>query len=344
MTALVEQNGLWASPEACPLAVDPSSGVIDLVALSPVDYEKASFLDGRLQARRLGQAKLDELARDADASGVACDWIFHVGHVGSTLLSRLLGTHPRVFSVREPQPLRTFAQVELDGIPWRGEAWERRLHVLLALLSRTWRGEQRSLVKATSLVSEIAPQLLAAEPASKALLMSVRPERYLATILGGLNSRVELKAALPVRAARLDRRLGGAGWRAEQLSEGEAAALSWACEMTSLAPVAGARAAWIDFDRFLADPAAGIASALRQLHGRAEPLDVARIAASPYLQRYSKAPEYAYGPGLRAQILDRARHEHGEEIGRGMAWLEQAAAQAPIAAALQTAEEIARAD
>ena len=33
-------------------------------------------------------------------------WIFHIGHVGSTLISRLLGELEGVLSVREPRSLR----------------------------------------------------------------------------------------------------------------------------------------------------------------------------------------------------------------------------------------------
>ena len=43
------------------------------------------------------------------------------------------------------------------------------------------------------------------------------------------------------------------------------------------------------------------------------------------LTRYSKAPDHEYSPALRAQVLAQARRERGEEIARGMAWLESLA-------------------
>ena len=336
------QARLRASPELFPLAIDPVTDRVELRMLPPVEYEKASFLDARLTVPPVLVVPFAELAAAARGLPVACDWIFHVGHVGSTLLSRLLGTHPSVFSLREPAALRTFAQAELEGSPWTRAELFARLDVFLGLYSRTWGAEQRALVKATSLVGELADDLLARAAGARALMMTVRPEVYLATILGGPNSRVELRMAAPARLARLRRRLGERGWALDRLSEGELAAMSWACEMAALTAAATrhpGRAAWIDFDAFLADPRTGLGAALAALGRTAAPGEVERMAGSAYLQRYSKAPEYAYGPQVRDEVLATARREHGDEIRRGLRWIEAAAAAAPaLAPVLEVAE------
>lgn len=332
---------LRASPELFPLALDPSTDRVDLVALQPVDYEKASFLDGRLALPPAAQPAYSELAEAAAGLAPACDFIFHVGHVGSTLLSRLLGQHGRVFSVREPQVLRTLAQAEAAGGPWRGAQLEARTATFLGLFSRTWSPAKRALIKATSLVGEMAEPMLALEPAARAILMTAAPETYIATILGGPNSRLELRAAAAGRLQRLARRVGGAPWTFAAMSEGELAAMSWACEMAALAPAQARwpeRTLWLDFDVFLAAPDEGLARALGALHGRADPAEVAALAGSAYFQRYSKAPEYGYGPDVRRAVLDQARRDEGPEIRRGLAWLESAARHPPIARAVEAAE------
>lgn len=331
-----------ASPELFPLDLDPVGDGVTILKLSRVDYERASFLDGRLEPPPVLRTSFADLALAADGLPVACDFIFHVGHVGSTLLSRLLGFHPQVFSLREPQALRTFVQAEVAGGPWPPAELDRRLATFLSLYSRTWAPPQRALIKATSLVSELAARLLELSPGSRALMMTVAPATYLATILGGPNSRLELKAAAPQRLARLSRRLGVPLGAADALSEGELAAMSWACEMTGLVAAAEAhraRASWIDFDRFLDDPAQGLAAALTALHGRADPAAVARLMASGFLERYSKAPTYAYGPQVRREVLAAAEAEAGGEIRRGLAWLERRAEHAAVAAALTAAAE-----
>ena len=314
--------GLAASPELFPLTLDLASDRVGLVRLSPVDYEKASFLDGRLQASLAAELPFSELAQAAAESPLACDWIFHTGHVGSTLLSRLLGGHPRVFSLREPQVLRTLAAAEAVA-----DDLDRRLGVFQRLFSRTWGPPKRALVKATSLVTGLAPRLLGGNPDSRALLMTVAPETYLATIFSGANLG-DVAQAAPLRLARLNTRAGGARWSLEALSPGELAAMSWAADMAvfaDLARLAPGRTLSLDFEAFLADPQAGLAAALAHLHGAADPAWAARLAASPYLQRYSKAPEYGYGPALRRQVLAEARARAADEIARGMAWLRAAA-------------------
>jgi hypothetical protein len=318
---------LLSGPELFPLTIDPLRDTVEFRSLPQVDYERASFLDLRLTAPVVLNAPYSEVAATAQALPIACDFIFHVGHVGSTLLSRVLGTHPAVFSLREPQALRVFAHAELEGRTWDAAALDGRLSTFLRLYSRIWAPPQRALIKATSLVGELAPRLLGMAPGSRAILLTVGPDSYLATILAGPNSRVELRTAAPGRLARLARRLGRAVSAAEQLSDGELAAASWACETAALEAAARAfpdRVLRIDFDAFLAEPARGLERALHLLHGRADPAEVARLAASPYFGRYSKAPEYAFGAEARTAVLDMARREFGAEIRRGLAWLEAA--------------------
>jgi hypothetical protein len=209
------------------------------------------------------------------------------------------------------------------------------------LLSRTFAAQQRAVVKATSFVSELAQRLMSRPAAPAAAMMFVSPETYLATILGGPNSRQEAKVLTRSRLRRLHRRIGHDAWRLESFSEGEALALGWACEAAALAEAAltaGGRILRIDFDRFLADPAALLQSTLRHFDIDATTSDVNAILEGPDMIRYSKAPEYAYDAALRREILDQARADHGAEIKRGLDWLERAVAQfAPVAQAVSFA-------
>jgi hypothetical protein len=47
------------------------------------------------------------------------------------------------------------------------------------------------------------------------------------------------------------------------------------------------------------------------------------------MSRYSKAPEHAYSPALREQLLTRARDEHRTTIADAAAWLAAAARDVP---------------
>jgi hypothetical protein len=337
-------TSLESSPELFPFAFEPTTDQVTLIRLSEADYRRASFLDARvlnpLTVRRTVPWLQLEAAVAATRLEQTASYIFHIGHVGSTLLSRLLGAHRQVLALREPAILRTFAQMRLQPttLPrWAEAEFERRLGTILNLLSRTFRPEQHAIIKATSFVSELAAQILALPGLPKAMFMFVSPETYLATILGAPNSPKEARLLAESRLTRLHMRTGQHRWGITESSEGEMVAMSWACEMTALAAAAEEareRVSWLNFERLLEDPAACLTSAFRHF-GIAAEADLETILSGPELRRYAKAPEHAYGPVLRNEILEQSRREHAGEIARGLAWLDLAGKQsAAITAAL----------
>ena len=333
---------LRRDPDLYPHSYDPMADALLFVEMTRAGFEAASFLDQRAITPQMRSQWVAGQPVDATMATVPrgeVGYIFHIGHVGSTLLSRMMGAHAEVHALREPATLRTLAQIAPELATAESmvapDAFDRRLSSLVKLWARTYSPTQRSLVKATSFASELAPQLLAEPQAQPSLAMFVKPEIYIASILGGENSRQELKALSQGRLRRLHRRLGADAWRLYELSEGERAAVSWACEMTALEAADGGCLSWIDFETFLAHPEAGLTAAFAATGFTVDAAEVAAIVAGPLMQRYSKGPEHAYTPELRRQVLADARREHGPEIARGMAWLEAAAgAQPPIAAAL----------
>jgi hypothetical protein len=345
---------LSATPELFPYTLDLARDAVVFLRLSRADYERASFLDARLLTPQTSSRALPwtqvATAIDAARLGERCGFIFHIGHVGSTLMSRLIGAHACAFSLREPLILRTFAQ--LGGEPgvqppgWQQDEFDARLTACLKLLSRTFETRQLAIVKATSFVSELAARLLSRAPAPKALMMSVSPESYIATILGGANSRQEATVLAPSRLLRLHRRIGSEAWQLTSLSEGEVLALSWACEMSALAQAANSAHAGVcqvDFDQFLANPTPILSSVLRHFDLEVAANEVRALIDGPDMRRYSKAPEHAYDAALRRDVLNAARAAHGAEIRRGLAWLDRAAARfAPLREAIQFSDTAQR--
>ena len=314
------------TPEFLPFELDPASRRVTLLRLGEADYRAASFLDQRLLRpdSALIEAQWSELALPASARRDA-SYIFHIGNVGSTLISRLLGELPDLFALREPLLLRTFA-----ASPPEPEDFDR----LTALLSRTFRPEQRANVKATSFTSEIADRLVPA--GSKALFLFTRPDRYLENILAGENSWQTLDALSPVRLSRLQGRCPGLEADLARMHDGIRAALGWACEMSSLDAAAGrmpeGSVLWLDFDSFLADPAACFAAVAAHFGHEADEATARAITEGPLMGRYSKALDYAYSPALRREILADARRRHGAAIRDGLNWLAGLAGRYPAVA------------
>ena len=321
------------TPDVLPLIFDHEQARVCLVALSERDYRAASFLDERVLVERAPGAWVD-WARFRTWPRPAprpCDFIFHIGHVGSTLLSRVLEEAPTVMALREPAVLRSLARLDLEG-----HSVDAECALFLDYLARPFRPEQRVLIKATSFVSDIGPSLMRHRPGANAILMFVAPQSYLAGIMAGEASREEARINAPMRVARLERRLGArAAWRLADMSEGEIIALGWACEALSLAAIANDfpdRVLWLDFEALLARPAYWLAACLYRLGRPYDQNAIAPVLASPEFGRYAKAREHGYDADLRRRLLDAARTTHAVEIERGLAWLNTAAAEHPALA------------
>ena len=93
-------------------ALDSTAGRARLIAMDRDSYRAASFLDDRMLQQPVDAQLVPwpdvEMAIDDDMRSDA-RWIFHIGHVGSTLVSRLLGELPNVLAIREPRLLRDVA-------------------------------------------------------------------------------------------------------------------------------------------------------------------------------------------------------------------------------------------
>lgn len=318
---------LAATPEWLPLELDRVTDHVTWLRLSEADYKEASFLDFRMvqpqsEVRQSPWPAIPaETRRDAH-------YIFHIGNVGSTLISRLLDELPETFAVREPQLLR-----QLDP--------EADFATVAALLSRTWRPAQRATVKATSFTSELADRLV--QPGSEALFLYTTPDTYLASILAGQNSWQTLAALSEIRLARLQGRCPGLTAALGTMHDGLKAALGWACEMTSLERAAAEMPArsvlWMDFDAFLVDPVRQFMTIAEHFGIQVSQQQAHAIADGPLMRRYSKALDYAFSPQARRETLADARFRHGRAIEDGLDWLRGLGSRYPaVAQAIRRAQ------
>ena len=305
---------IQCSPSLFPFDFSPDSTELQCVRLSEADYAGASFLDRRLLRSDILKAQIPWPEVQAAAAGLPmrCHFIFHISHVGSTLLSRLLGLHPAIFSLREPALLRKVAKGEYAD----------RLETLLALWSRTFRRGQISVIKATSFVSQHACTLMSQVPQSRAILMYIPLATFLPALLDGAMSDIETEAAS--RLKRIQRQGLLLDQRVENLSPGERVAMSWLAEMQSLEKISqefGDRVFWLDFDKFL-ERQADLLNKAFQHFGMSG--DVAEYLSGPVMRRYAKRPEARYDSDVRRRLLERGKQQFAEEIARGHAWLERA--------------------
>ena len=292
-------------------ALDPAEGMVRLIAMDPDGYRAASFLDDRiLQVPVDAQIVSWPLVEEAITDTVRSDarWIFHIGHVGSTLVSRLL---------------RDLALTPAD-------VRSRYIAPAPRLMSRTFAEAEVACVKATSFASEIAPELV--PPGERALFMYASPHNYVASILAGENSVEELH----LLAGRRSQRLNARGIYLPTQNDAGLAAAAWATEAAALEAAAEAmpdrQIAWADFDAMLGDMPAELARIAGFFGFDPKDGEIASITSGPVMNRYSKAPEYDYSATVRRELIGEATERHRRDIDAALAMLRSAAEKSPLLA------------
>jgi len=151
---------------------------------------------------------------------------------------------------------------------------------------------------------------------------------YLAKLQKRQNSLINLRGHGPERMRRLQSRIAAPVAPLHTLSTGELAAMGWLVESWTKRDAVqrfGGRVMALDFDQFLSAVADNTGRILTHFGLPHDARYLAAVGRSPVLTRYSKAPEYAYTPSVRAEVLRDSRRHNSEEIRKGMDWLERRA-------------------
>jgi hypothetical protein len=336
---------LAASPDVYLQKVDLVRDAALLVQLNESAYRAASFLDDRILAPEVKGA-WTSLRSVRDATQQLGElrplhFIFHTGHVGSTLLSRLLDESGCVLSLREPLPLRTLADAR-DTLESPESLLSRRdfdalQSALLAIWSRGYPATHAVVLKATSSACRIAAPLLERQDRSRSVYLNLAAEPYLATLLAGQNSGIDLRGHGPVRIRQLQPRITTPLQPLHALSPGEMAAMSWLAETWNQRDAVtrlGTRIMTLDFDELLRDIADAVARVAAHFQLPQNSRWLSAIARSPVLTRYSKSPDFEYSPQVRRELLRQSRQNNAAQIAAGLRWLEALARAQPAVAAV----------
>ena len=306
---------IQASPLLLPWDWDQISGRIEFISLTESEYLQASFLDERMLSEKSIRGTVPyalisdiDLSHRSSIGSRPCDFIFHVSHCGSTLLSRLLGSHPVCFALREPRVLRSFRSQSPEEIRW-----------LFGLLSRTFSQTQRALIKSTSFTSQFAQNWLSVLQDSKAILLTMPLEPFLAAVLDG--STIDIQNHKHSRWKRLQNLGCHLPGELDTLEVGQCAAMSWLCESLTLHKLASnhpSRTHSIDFDSLIRSPAQTLEQCAEFLNYPSPYPDWDR---DPLWQQYAKKPGVSYNTLTRDKLLNASRQKHAAEIQQGIRWV-----------------------
>jgi hypothetical protein len=317
---------------------EPLAKSCQWLELTEAQFRAASFLDQRLLQPGAGQAQamqplslpwqtLHDWAAHNPAGRM--HFIFHIGHCGSTLLSRALAATPAILPLREPLDLRRLAAMAGTADP---EDWIGYLQPVLAAHSRVFQPGQVSMVKATSTCNALVLPIMERVPQTRVLLVYLRLESYLAGMLGKHTPAADLHGHA---AARLQEWQAITGARfpepANRLNEGQLAVLAWlvgTARLLEASRLQPRHCQLLDFDAFLQAPEQGLSRLCEFLQlgdARAEIL-----AAWPEISLgYSKQPAQPYSTFNRNRTLARGRTQRAADLAAGLQFAQSLASAQP---------------
>ncbi len=326
---------LTATPELFLKDFNPDRDLAVLSPMSEASYRESVFMDNRLvrsEARDLALSlnALGRLWQQSETPPRPVHYIGHMGHCGSTLLSRILGDLPGLHSLREPPVLvglsRALRRLETPGFSLRPSEWAQLLELAALMMQRTWRPSDVALVKPTSAVGNLLPYLLNRTGHERAVLLYVHLEDWLAIMLRPETRR---ETALFARDFRLADFAAVAGTAvAAPASPGELAAMTWLLQAREFADVledsrTAARVRLLHFDTLLAHPVPVVA-ALCDWFGQPSPPDAVAAVTRARMATDAKRPGQPHDAAARAAGLRELKTSEAGEIRRGLDWARNA--------------------
>lgn len=316
-----------ADPEMLPFKLDLVGRRVLWLRLSAAQRREAAFLDERALPKDAqgGWMPLESLRDPEPTRTPAAAAIFHIGHCGSTLLSRLLDSWPEFQSLREPLPLRSLA----DAWPQLATPQSRLdphqapdlLRDLWAHWSRPLPPARRNVVKASSGCNGLIAPLLAEEPKLQAILLDMPLRPYLATLLKAPGSVMDAAHAAGERLQVLQAAGFAEGAALHAMSLPEQCTMGWLAERLRFDRLGAGdgRVLRVDFEDLLTSSDTTLQTIAAHLS--LDPNGVAAALASPAWGRYSKAQDHDYGRDARNMDLALAMQRHGNEIQAGLDWV-----------------------
>lgn len=303
-------GALYASPDHYLHSFDGDAAIF--VPMDRAAYHRSIFLDGRISPAADGELRVPVTALGAAPNPLPTAWIFHVAHCGSTLLARALDQVATNLVLREPLALRQSA-VRPDP---------HRLALVAAMVSKRYRADAATIVKANVPVNFLLPDLVALDPQARAIFLHLGLRDYLLAILRSDNHRDWLNRVTTQLAPYLGDLTG--------LSDARRAAALWLAQMQGFARAIGAlpHARSLNAELFFADPRSALRAAT--VHFRVAMTDEAidLCVAGPLFTTYSKNPAMAFDNRARITRRDDIEAAIEGEFAEAHSWVGERGAEA----------------
>ncbi len=311
-------------PTWLPHAYDAKRDTLVFAHLPRETQRQMVFLDPRFMPRG-GQsepAPIADLGADAVRNQAGpLHFIFHTGFCCSTLLARALDIPGVSMGIKEPAILASFAQYWSSSrrTPGAHEA----LAVTLDLLSRPLTRGEAQIVKPSTVVNHIIPQLLHARPDAKAIVLFSSLDAFLRAIVRrGLDGRIfarelfhQFAPVIPLDTGDEDAML---------LADLQIAAQAWLMQasfMDSLAKRFGtSRVRVLNGDTLLENPMGTLCAVGAFFNLNMTPEIARSVADGPVFQEHAKELGRPFNAEEQRAQFDQAGVMHREELMMTKDW------------------------
>jgi hypothetical protein len=301
-----------------------------VVRMTKDSYKRSIFLDQRISAvdKSVARYKVDDLSKyykQVESSPGSCNFIFHVAHCGSTLLSRALDIR-KTLVYREPVTLSQMALVAASGDKERmpAGAWESRFELAMAFLSRSYKHGKAPIIKANVPVNFILNDVLASSKNNRALLLYMTLDNYLLAILKTPNQRQWAARISGYTSKGLQNTLKLSGAQLEGLSEPEIVAALWLAQILNFNQVSTAyqNIKAVDSELFFNHPKTVIMEANSLFGQNVSESKVDDIVASELFSSYSKNPNMQFDNSQRLLLKEQLKKDLAPELVVARQWIE----------------------
>ena len=304
--SMVTVDDLFASPDHYLHSFEGDAGIF--VPMDRAAYHRSIFLDVRISpaAKTSTNWPVNELAGRVSPPAPTA-WIFHVAHCGSTLLARALDHLTTNLVLREPFALRQLALAP-DA---------ERLAIVLAMLSKRYRQDLATIVKANVPVNFTLPTLTAADPLAQSIVLYLNLTDYLMAVLRSETNRRWVRRITALLSAHLGDLSG--------LSDAERAAALWLTQMQAFAAAIDRmpNVRTLNGEDFLADPLRWLGPAADHLGVPITAEAIEKVVSGPLFAAYSKNPTVPFNNEVRLAQRSESERRLASEIERAQLWIEK---------------------
>ncbi|MEM7360158.1 MAG: hypothetical protein AAF431_13735 [Pseudomonadota bacterium] len=200
------------SPDYFLHVVDARSGNFGFIRTSRERLANASFVDGRSPLAvdsKIWQVPIDEAfkwQKTAFRSTQPNRFVFHQSFCGSTFLARALHVEEKSFAYKEPNIVAQLANLKAAHHPlYANKAhWSQLLNFVLEQFKQSWltlspavnESDHQNLIKPSSWVNTMLPDLATEAGHSNIVLVSQSAEDFLVSVFRGGGERVQFAYAL----------------------------------------------------------------------------------------------------------------------------------------------------